>query len=172
MEILWHTAERTPLRSLFALAEDSPQRLEASIDRGRVLVARDNGQIAGYLQLVDSGTGEAELGSMAVAEQHQGKGFGRALVLRAIAECRSEGIHTLLVATASADIGNLRFYQRLDFRMLRIERDAFTAADGYADELSIDGIPVRDRVWLALTLHQPARPRGEGAPQRYLQAPD
>jgi hypothetical protein len=58
----------------------------------------------------------------------------------------------MLVATASADTGNLRFYQRLGFRMLSIQRDAFTAADGYPAGLVIDGIPLLDRVWLTLGL--------------------
>jgi hypothetical protein len=62
----------------------------------------------------------------------------------------------VLVATASADTGNLRFYQRLGFRMLRIQRDAFTTAHGYPDGLTIDGIPLRDRVWLTLDLQQTA----------------
>jgi hypothetical protein len=61
---------------------------------------------------------------------------------------RSEGRSTLLVATAAADIGNLRFYQRLGFRMRSIERDAFTAATGYASGIVVDGIELRDRVWL------------------------
>ena len=80
------------------------------------------------------------------------EGLGRALVARAVAECRSDGLHMLLVATAAADTGNLRFYQRLGFRMLRIERDAFTPADGYPEGLAIEGIPLRDRVWLTLCL--------------------
>jgi hypothetical protein len=61
-------------------------------------------------------------------------------------------LRTLLVATAAAETGNLRFYQRLGFRLLRIQRDAYTPADGYPDRLTIDGIPVRDRVWLNLEL--------------------
>jgi hypothetical protein len=40
--------------------------------------------------------------------------------------------------------------------MLRIQRDAFTTADGYPDGLTIDGIPLRDRVWLTLDLQQTA----------------
>ena len=149
----WYTGERTSLRGLFALAEDSPQRLEASLGEGRVLVATDDGDVVGYLQLTDAdAAGEAELASMAVAEGCQRQGIGRALVERAIAHCRAEGARTLLVATASADTGNLRFYQSLGFRMLRVERDAFTTADGYPDGITIDGIPLRDRVWLSLTL--------------------
>jgi N-acetylglutamate synthase-like GNAT family acetyltransferase len=153
VEIGWHTGERMSLRGLFALAEDSPQRLEASLDRGRVLVAQDDGQVVAYLQLVESDAADqAELLSMAVVGDHQHQGLGRALVARAIAECRAEGVRTLLVATAAADTGNLRFYQRLGFRMLQIERDAFTVADGYPEGLAIEGIPLRDRVWLTLSL--------------------
>ena len=153
MEITWYTGERGQLRTLFALAEDSPQRLEASMDRGRVLVATDGDGIVAYLQLVESDAEyEAEVRSMAVIEQRHRQGIGSALVTRAIAECRVQGMHMLLVATASADTGNLRFYQRQGFRMLRIERDAFTAADGYPDGLIVDGIPLRYRVWLSLAI--------------------
>jgi hypothetical protein len=38
----------------------------------------------------------------------------------------AESVTTILVATAAADIGNLRFYQRQGFRMRSVERDAFT----------------------------------------------
>jgi GNAT superfamily N-acetyltransferase len=152
-QITWHTAERAQLRSLFALAEDSPQRLDAAIDRGRVLVATEDGEIVGFLQLVDGDApDEVELLTMAVIEDRQGEGIGRSLITRAIDECRAQGARTLLVSTAAASVGNLRFYQRLGFRMLRVERDAFTAADGYPEGLTIEGIPLRDRVWLSLAL--------------------
>ena len=58
----------------------------------------------------------------------------------------------MVVATAAADTGDLRFYQRNEFRLLRVERDAFTVEDGYPDGLTIDGIPLRDRIWLSLAL--------------------
>jgi hypothetical protein len=60
----------------------------------------------------------------------------------------------VLVATAAADIGNLRFYQRQGFRMRSIERDAFTAKTGYPADIDIDGITLRDRVWLDYPLAQ------------------
>jgi RimJ/RimL family protein N-acetyltransferase len=56
----------------------------------------------------------------------------------------------VVVATATADIDNLRFYQRLGFRMERIERDAFSAERGYRGDLKVHGIRVRDRVWFSL----------------------
>jgi hypothetical protein len=50
----------------------------------------------------------------------------------------------------------LRFYQLLGFRLLRVERDAFTPETGYP-EIVVDGIPLRDRVWLSLTLNGESR---------------
>jgi hypothetical protein len=58
----------------------------------------------------------------------------------------------LVVATAAADTGNLRFYQRQGFRMRAIERDAFTSATGYPEPIVIEGIELRDRVWLDLPI--------------------
>jgi GNAT superfamily N-acetyltransferase len=140
---------RDSVRALFELAEDSAAELDSYIDDGRVLVAVSDGEVIGHLQL--TGTGDprqAEIKNMAVREERQGQGVGRRLV-RAAADLAAAGpVTRLLVATAAADIGNLRFYQRQGFRMRSVERDAFTPATGYPPGLRIDGIELRDRVWL------------------------
>jgi GNAT superfamily N-acetyltransferase len=147
--VIEHDGPRSALRALFALAEDSQAELDGYLDAGRVLVALDGGRIVGHLQLTETGRpAEAEVKNMAVLPERQGRGIGRALVAAAIELARAERCSTLLVATAAADIENLRFYQRLGFRMRAIERDAFTEAMGYAPGLRIDGIELRDRVWL------------------------
>ena len=144
-----HTGPRSALRALFELAEDSERALDEYIDAGRVLVAVEGGRIVGHLQLADTdGPAALEIKNMAVAASRQGRGIGRALVEAAVALARREGRSTLVVATAAADTGNLRFYQRLGFRLRAVERDAFTEATGYPPGLEIDGIELRDRVWL------------------------
>jgi GNAT superfamily N-acetyltransferase len=45
---------------------------------------------------------EVALRSMAVAERYQGRGLGRALVRRAVEECRTQGARTLLVAMVAS----------------------------------------------------------------------
>jgi predicted N-acetyltransferase YhbS len=143
-----HTGPREELRPLFELAEDSRQELDGYIGEGRVLVARDGDRVVGHLQLTERDRPEElEVKNMAVEESHQGRGIGRALMEAAIAVATGEGRSVLLVSTAAADTGNLRFYQRLGFRMRSIDRDAFTAATGH-DGIVIDGIELRDRVWL------------------------
>ena len=146
-----YDGDRELLRPLFREADDSEQQIDTYLGLGTVFVAEDDGEIIGHLQLI-TGDDAAELKSMAVAENRRGTGVGRALVRAALEHCRQNAATRLLVATAAADVGNLRFYQRQGFRMLRIERDAFEASTGYPDEIVIDGIPLRDRVWLSQDL--------------------
>lgn len=153
IEIDWFDGPRGDLRSLFALAEDSDRNLDEYLDSGRVLVARVRTAVLGHLQLVPAvHADEVELKNMAVLPDRQGTGVGRALVEAAITRCRAESRTRMLVATAAADTGNLRFYQRVGFRLLSVEQDAFTPATGYPDAIAIDGIPLRDRVWLSQDL--------------------
>ena len=138
-----YAGPREDLRRSFELAEDSREQLDAHLGVGTVLVARVGGELAGHVQLVGD-----EITNVAVAADHRRRGIGRALVEAALALARADGCSAVRVATAAADVDNLRFYQRVGFRMRSIERDAFTPATGYAPGLEVEGIPLRDRVWL------------------------
>ena len=148
-----HAGPRRDLRVLFEEAEDSAQQLDAYLDAGEVLVAIAGERVVGHLQLVQTSDADAsEIKNMAVEAHHRGRGLGRMLIQAAIDLTRAQGRSTLTVATAAADVGNLRFYQLAGFRMRSIERDAFSPATGYAAATIIDGIRLRDRVWLDLHL--------------------
>jgi GNAT superfamily N-acetyltransferase len=149
-------AARAELLPLFAQADDSPAEIATYIHLGDVLVARHGSGIVGHVQLVAANT-DCEIKSIAVVDAHQGQGIGAALVYAALDRAFSAGASRVLVATATADIGNLRFYQRLGFRMERVQRDVFTVERGYAN-LQVDGIPVRDQVWFSMP-----RPAAGGA---------
>jgi GNAT superfamily N-acetyltransferase len=154
VDIDWHDGPRGPLRRLFELADDSSDEIDSYIELGRVLVARDEqGEIIGHLQLIPSAATETiELKSIAVREDWQGRGIGRRLIDRAVAVSRDAGVGTLAVTTATADIDNLRFYQRYGFRAASIERGVFTEARGYPPQLKANGIPVRDGITFTFAL--------------------
>jgi GNAT superfamily N-acetyltransferase len=152
-QIDWHEGERAALRALFELADDSAEQLAGYLDLGQVLVARDDAGTVGHLQLVPTDTEhEIEVKNMAVLPEHQGTGVGRALVEQAVRHAERAGYLRMIVATATADAGNIRFYQRVGFRMRSVEPDAFTPETGYPDPIVIDGIELRDRVWFDRTL--------------------
>jgi ribosomal protein S18 acetylase RimI-like enzyme len=145
---------REQLRELFELAEDSVQLLESYLHAGQVLVARlAGGSIVGHVQIICTGhSSVAEIRSIAVRPPHQRRNVGRRLVAAATRFARKSACSTLVVATATADIENLRFYQRLGFRMRSIEKDVFTTEAGYPSDNYANGISVRDRVWFELRL--------------------
>ena len=150
LHIEWHEGPRASLRPLFELAEDSRVELDRYLELGRVLVARRGDAILGHLQLVrGSQPGDIELKNLAVVPEERGTGLGRALVRSAVQRTATEGWLRMVVSTGAADTGNLRFYQRVGFRLLSVDRDAFTPATGYPDPIVIDGIPLLDRVWLS-----------------------
>ena len=148
----YHT-DRNALLPLFELADDSLVQVRAYMALGNVLIARDGDMIVGYLQIIDTdAAGTLEIKSMAVRETYQGRGIGRRLVEAAVIHCRNHNVHRLIVSTATADIGNLGFYQRQGFRMYRIVQDAFGPSSGYPEGALIDGIPLRDQVFLERAL--------------------
>lgn len=152
-----YVGPRDALRGLFMEAEDSPAQLASYLYEGRVLVAMVGDTVVGHLLLTDGRDGrDWEIKNMAVAAPRRGAGIGRRLIDAAVQLARAESRSALTVATAAADTGNLRFYQRAGFRLRGIERDAFTPATGYAPGTVIDGIGLRDRVWLDLQLEQAA----------------
>jgi GNAT superfamily N-acetyltransferase len=141
------------LRPLFELAEDSTSQLDAYLGRATVLVAAVGDEVIGHLQLVDTDEpAHAELKNMAVVPAFQRRGIGRQLVQAAIAQAIADGRSTIRVATAAADCGNLRFYQHQGFRLRSVDRDAFSPATGYPVDVVIDGVVLRDRVWLDIAV--------------------
>jgi ribosomal protein S18 acetylase RimI-like enzyme len=144
-----HSGPREELRPLFEMAEDSARELDSYLDAGVVLVAACGEEIVGHLQLTDTPIAdEIEVKNLAVRPAHRRRGIGRALIAAALELAARDARGRVRVATAAADIENLRFYQRLGFRMRSIDRDAFTPATGYACDLKVHGIQLRDRVWL------------------------
>jgi ribosomal protein S18 acetylase RimI-like enzyme len=151
MHIETYRADRAALLPLFALADDSRAQISGYMALGEVLIARDGGTIVGHLQIIQTDDDAVfELKSMAVSEARQGQGIGRRLVEAAVARCRERDGRRLIVSTAAAGMGALRFYQRQGFRMYRIVRDAFSPATGYPEGTMVDGIPLRDQVFLDL----------------------
>jgi ribosomal protein S18 acetylase RimI-like enzyme len=151
VHIEWFTDSRSEIRWLFEQADDSESEIDAYIEAGEVLVARCSGRVAGHLQIIRSGL-TWEMKSIAVDQYNRRRGIGTALVQAVIQKAVSEGCGQLMVATATADIGNIRFYEKMGFRIDNIERDVFTAARGYADA-ELNGVPRLDRVWLKMDIH-------------------
>jgi N-acetylglutamate synthase-like GNAT family acetyltransferase len=140
--------ERLRLLELFRMADDSEEAIAEYMHEGRLFGLWGEGSIVGHVLVLERGVGdEVELRSLAIFPAMRRRGLGRAMLTRLLAALAGEGVRRVWVATASADVRNIAFYQKLGFRMHSIERDAFTVERGYPAGLTVGGIAVRDRVW-------------------------
>ena len=134
---------------LLRLADDSEAQVRSYCQQGGLFVLRgDAGIVLGMTLVIPASDGAAELKSVAVAPEQQGRGVGRRMLALVLAELRAAGVRRVIVGTSSSGIGALAFYQKAGFRLWKIERDFFTAERGYPPGIEENGIPLRDMVWM------------------------
>ena len=129
---------------------DEPAPLRRYVDDSTLYGVVDDasGRPRAAVLTIDQSDDATELRAVAVAEGEQGTGLGSWLVSEVCDRLRDRGIRRVVVGTATSGVRQLAFYQRLGFRLERIERDFFTAEKGYPADLSENGIPTRDMAWM------------------------
>lgn len=143
--------DRRALLPLLLLADDVAARY---LDAGDLWVVADpSGDAAVGAVLTVPVPGEpdvVELRSVAVAEAHQGRGTGRAMLAALVDALRAQGWRRAVVATGTADPRTYVFYQRCGFRPHHVERDVFTVENGYdpARLREPNGLVHLDVLWL------------------------
>ena len=158
-----YTGPRDDLRKLFELAEDSPTELDSYLHAGRVLVARSGGGCSVTCSSSrPPGRGRWSSRTWRCLRRYRATASATRLVRAALELAAAGSAASMVVATAAADVGNLRFYQRQGFRFRSVDRDAFGPATGYPAGLEIDAIALRDRMWLDRAIG-PAQLTGPGS---------
>ena len=90
---------------------------EYSPPSGRLLLAVEHDQIAGCIALREIGEGICEMKRLYLRPQFQGKGFGRALAERVIADAREIGYRQMRLDTLPGKMDHaIALYRSLGFR--------------------------------------------------------
>jgi GNAT superfamily N-acetyltransferase len=138
------------LWDLLLLADPSRQMVESYLADGRLFSASWDGVIVGVFVLVPADETLWELKNIAVSEEWQGKGVGRALLASAIDKARDLGAEKLEVGTGNSSIDQIAFYQKAGFRMTRVAKNYFTL--NYDEPIYENGIQCRDMLIFTLEL--------------------
>jgi len=85
---------------------------------GRLLLAYVDGKPAGCVALRDLGDGNCEMKRMFVPETFRGRGVGRALAERIIAEGKEAGYRAMRLDTSRRQSEAMRLYERAGFRCI------------------------------------------------------
>jgi ribosomal protein S18 acetylase RimI-like enzyme len=145
--------ERERFLPLLLLADESLQQVRSYMHSGELhaFVGRD-GIAVGIVLTIPAEQNSVELKAVAVDTTQQNRGVGRRMLAAVIEELRRRGVRRAIVGTANAGIGQLAYYQKAGFRLLRVERDFFSPARGYPAVMEDNGIRLRDMVWMDLEL--------------------
>lgn len=110
-----------PADPLPAVYLESFQQIDAD-PRHRLVVADDDGEIVGTLQLsfiphlVLTGSERAQIEAVRVGSDRRGSGLGDALLRWAIEQARDRGCRLVQLTTNAERADAQRFYERLGFR--------------------------------------------------------
>jgi len=89
---------------------------------GKILMAHVSGRAVGCVALVRTGGDLGSLAKMAVSPEMQGRGIGRALLVRAIEQARDMGLRTLTLGSNTQLKSAIHLYESLGFVHLPVEQ--------------------------------------------------
>lgn len=144
-----NAGEKAPME-LLLLADPSEEIVKDYMKRGDCFVAESWEKIIGVYVLLPTRPKTVELVNVAVAEDQQGKGIGKQLVLDAIQVARSKGYQMIELGTGNSSIGQLALYQKCGFRIVGIDIDFFVKH--YHEEIYENGIQCKDMIRLSREL--------------------
>ena len=103
-------------------------------------------EIVGEFVLIKTHPRTIEIVNIAVKDEFQGKGIGKALVFRAIEEARIMNAKTIEIGTGNSGFKQLKLYQKCGFRIVGVDIDFFIK--NYDEELFEEGIQIKDMIRL------------------------
>ena len=140
---------REALLPLLLLA-DEPEPLRRYLHRGDLYaLTGSSGEMLGVTLVLPhpDEPRTVELKAVAVDQSRHNRGLGRRMLREVLADLQNRGWRRVVVGTSNAGIGQMAFYQKVGFRLWRIERDYFTPEKGYDPDERENGLPHRDMVW-------------------------
>lgn len=145
------TDEIEALIPLLLLAEHSERGLRWGLANLVDTVYRmdDDGQLVGAATMRWRDE-PCEIQELAIAEERQGQGLGKQFVAWLRDEAVRRGKRQMLVGTANASIDNIRFYQRVGFRMDHVRQNYFRY---YREPVYENGIQIQDMLVFRCELH-------------------
>ena len=129
---------------LLLLADEQESMVDSYLEAGDMYVCMDPGPV-GECVVVDLGDGVFEIKNVATAPDHQGKGYGRALIEFVMAHYKGR-CRRMMVGTGDSPL-TLPFYQKCGFREHHRIKNFYT--DHYDHPIFEAGIQLVDMVCLS-----------------------
>jgi len=136
---------------LLLLADPERAVVEQYIGDGLIYVAELEDDVIGVYVLCQQGDSALELKNVSVDKGYQGRGFGKRLVLDAVAQAKALGASSLHLGTGNSSFLQLALYQKCGFRIVGVDRDFFVR--NYQNPIYENGIQCRDMILLSMNFN-------------------
>lgn len=113
-------------------------------------MAKVDSKVIGVFVLHQIDSTSIEVKNIAVDQNEQGKGFGKALLRYAELVCRELGFEKLVIGTGNSSLNQLALYQKEGFEMCDIQKDFFLK--NYTEPIFENGIQCKHMVILEKNL--------------------
>lgn len=143
MEIKEIKKDKKQFLSLLLLADEQESMIDRYIDRGTMYVLDDCG-IKCECVLTDEGHGVLEIKNIATEPDHQGKGYGKALI-DFVAE-KYKGAYSILQVGTGESPATLSFYEKCGFVRSHSVKNFFI--DHYDHPIYECGVQLIDMIYL------------------------
>jgi len=135
---------------LLELADPSRIQINEYLKTGTCYVAKVDSKVIGVFVLHQIDSTSIEVKNIAVDQNEQGKGFGKALLRYAELVCRDLGFEKLVIGTGNSSLNQLALYQKEGFEMCDIQKDFFLK--NYTEPIFENGIQCKHMVILEKNL--------------------
>ena len=119
------TGERDLYFPYLLLADGNEEMVRQYMNDGILYAIHCGGHLIGVTLLIERTKTSIEIKNIAIEPEYKGKGIGK-IVLQMISDSsKAKGYTRVIVGTANSSIDNIVFYQKVGFRMEKIEKDFF-----------------------------------------------
>ena len=137
--------ESLPYELIF-LADPSEEMVNKYIHKSHIYTIEINYKTIGVCVLYPINRNMAEIKNVAIDEEYQQQGYGKALMNKVIEEAGEKGYEELIIGTGNCGFSQLYMYQRLGFEMYEIKLNFFV--DNYKEPIFENGIQCKHMVML------------------------
>ena len=133
---------------LLLLADEQENMINLYLDRGTMFVLEEDGIIKGECVVTDEGDGVLEIQNLAVAQEYQGKGYGKQLIEYVVNRYKNR-FKVLQVGTGDSPL-TVPFYEHCGFIQHHVIKNYI--ADHYDQPIFEGGKQLIDKIYLRMKL--------------------
>ena len=133
---------------LLLLADEQENMINLYLDRGTMFVLEEDGIIKGECVVTDEGDGVLEIQNLAVAQEYQGKGYGKQMIEYVVNRYKNR-FKVLQVGTGDSPL-TVPFYEHCGFVQHHVIKNYI--ADHYDQPIFEGGKQLIDKIYLRMKL--------------------